>query len=821
MPSATRQHRTSFLLSVVLLLLLVPAAHSHPPAEVPAHALGGIFPRISPDGGLVLFSYHGSIWVMGSDGGVMRQLTSDTGFDVEPAWGSDQKSVAFIRGRTSLNGQVCLLDLESHKVSLAAGDHTAEGRLYLDDDTGRVLGKFRSPGQGLAIGWLDVKSGEVERLQVIQSRRPFALSPDSATIAYPATMDVAGEQGGNNGPMADIFLLPAAGGESKKICRFPARVHDICWAADGKTLLLVSELGGVYKDIWTLPVSGELDAARQITFGQGDEDAPSITRDGRHLLYTENRHGPTSLVLRDLVSNQETRLLPTGLAFALPTGELDLTVVDSETGEPITARVILQHEGGKYHAPPRLLYRMLRGEMHFYCEGRETFRLPEGTYRVKICRGPEQIVLHSELKVTKDETVKAEFKLQRWTNQQEQGWFSGESHIHANYGYGHWYNSPRTMLRQCSGEDLVVCNFMVANSDGNGTFDRQYFRGTPDPLSTDETVLYWNQEFRSTIWGHMTLLNLKQLVEPIYTGFAHTTNPHDYPTNSDVADSTHDQHGHVNYTHPASNVMDPYLTAYAAKAIPLDVALGKIDSMDVMGSNHRANMPLWYRMLNCGFQLPAAAGTDCFLNRIPSRLPGQDRVYVEVPGEFSYQGWIDNLQAGRTFVTNGPMLRFRAAGQQLGSTIVMPDAGEVEIEFEVRSHHPVRLVELLYNGEVEASFEPEGSAQKLDMKFPLEVDRSGWLAIRVSGPDQADQPAGYVFAHTSPIYLQVAGKPTRSREDALYFVDWIDRLHADIRKRNRVPARHTVHVETLMAEARAIYLERSGRRQGNEPRRGN
>jgi hypothetical protein len=46
----------------------------------------------------------------------------------------------------------------------------------------------------------------------------------------------------------------------------------------------------------------------------------------------------------------------------------------------------------------------------------------------------------------------------------------------------------------------------------------------------------------------------------------------------------------------------------------------------------------------------------------------------------------------------------------------------------------------------------------------------------------------------------------------MYFVNWIDRLHADIRKRNRVPDRHAVHVETLMAEARAVYLERAGRR---------
>ena len=27
---------------------------------------------------------------------------------------------------------------------------------------------------------------------------------------------------------------------------------------------------------------------------------------------------------------------------------------------------------------------------------------------------------------------------------------------------------------------------------------------------------------------------------------------------------------------------------------------------------------MWYRLLNCGFHLPASAGTDCFLNRIRS-----------------------------------------------------------------------------------------------------------------------------------------------------------------------------------------------------------
>ena len=109
-------------------------------------------------------------------------------------------------------------------------------------------------------------------------------------------------------------------------------------------------------------------------------------------------------------------------------------------------------------------------------------------------------------------------ELERWVHMAKDGWYSGELHIHANYGYGSWFNTPETMRQQCVGEDLNVCNFMVANSDADVVFDRPFFRGGPDPLSTPENILYWNQEFRSTIWGHMTLVNLKQVVEPVFTG---------------------------------------------------------------------------------------------------------------------------------------------------------------------------------------------------------------------------------------------------------------------------------------------------------------
>src|SRR5262249_6846495 len=75
-----------------------------------------------------------------------------------------------------------------------------------------------------------------------------------------------------------------------------------------------------------------------------------------------------------------------------------------------------------------------------------------------------------------------------------------------------------------------------------------------------------------------------------------------------------------------------------------------------------ASVPLWYRLLNCGLRVPATAGTDVFLNRIGSNLPGGDRVYVHVDCPLTYAGWVDGLKAGRSFVTRGPMLTFTVDG---------------------------------------------------------------------------------------------------------------------------------------------------------------
>jgi hypothetical protein len=787
-----------------------PSATPDPPQIKVPHHFGAIHPRISADGRQIAFSYQGAIWRTARDGGTITRLTDSAGFDIEPAWSPDAARIAFVNAPRMGGGSLRLLRADTGEavtlpVAVEAVDIVSYSKLDFHPD-GRLLGNFRIGGNDVGLALLDLETGIAQTVVQPPKQTRYALSKDGKWLAYTSALDVDGQQWGNDGPQHDIWKVAVAGSEPVKISRFGSRVHELCWSADDKALYVVGDLGGAHYDLWRVPIDDPEAGARQITFGQADEERPSISADGRRLVYTDNRDGATALVVRDLSSGIDTTVAIGAMDFRRPTGKLRLKVVEKQSGRPATARVSLRQEGGKFFAPPGALHRVLDDYGHFYCTREAELTLPAGDYKLRAFHGLEFRTAHLAVAVSAGQTKEQTIELERWTNAAAHGWHSGENHIHANYGYGQWYNTPETMREQCAGEDLHVCNFMVANSDTDGVFDREFFRGRPDAISTAETLLYWNQEFRSTSWGHMTLVSLSQLVEPIFTGFKDTTNPWDIPTNSDIADRTHLQKGLVNYTHGAQNPDDPYAGAYTAKGIPVDVALGKIDTID-LNASYAGTVPLWHRLLNCGFHLPASAGTDCFLNRIRSQLPGASRVYVKIDGDFSYAAWIANLRTGRSFVTNGPMLEIAVDSQGPGGTVRLATPRDVNIVARASAQFPLDQVEVVVSGKVVATGTLASDKLSAQIEAPVKIPRSGWLSLRARGPGHPDHTGGALEAHTSPVYVEVAGKTAASRDDAEYFLKWIERLSLFLRLRDRVPgAELKQHVESQLEAARAAYL---------------
>ena len=79
--------------------------------------------------------------------------------------------------------------------------------------------------------------------------------------------------------------------------------------------------------------------------------------------------------------------------------------------------------------------------------------------------------------------------------------------------------------------------------------------------------------------------------------------------------------------------------------------------------NGRWSETVYYHVLNCGLRIPPAAGSGSGTNDSPV---GTNRVYVYCGDEFSPERWWEGLEAGRVFVTNGPLLRPMVEGQPPG-----------------------------------------------------------------------------------------------------------------------------------------------------------
>jgi hypothetical protein len=329
-------------------------------------------------------------------------------------------------------------------------------------------------------------------------------------------------------------------------------------------------------------------------------------------------------------------------------------------------------------------------------------------------------------------------------------------------------------------------------------------------------LLMHSQEFHTSYWGHLGLLNLtRNFLVPGYAAYPNTAAASLYPTNADVADLAHAQGALVDYVHPFDTFPDPAESAPLTDELPVDVALGKVDYMEILGfSDHKSTAAVWYKLLNCGFHLPAGAGTDAMANFASLRGPvGLNRVYASVPaGPTAIRSFLESLRRGRTFATNGPLLRFSLGEQSLGGELKLPSGtNQVKFTASLRSIVPVDHLQLICNGRLAREIPLPGKRTTADAQGTLPISTSGWCILR-AWSEKAELPVLdlYPYATTSPIYVTVGGEPVRSAKDAAYFVAWIDRLsQAAAAYPDWRSAAEKAHLLKLMSDVRAVYAQQT------------
>jgi hypothetical protein len=472
-----------------------------------------------------------------------------------------------------------------------------------------------------------------------------------------------------------------------------------------------------------------------------------------------------------------------GLKYRHPVGRVRVVLRDAATGQDTQARVYVVGADGKSYTPHDGFHRMVvvTNDHYFHARGSFTIELPAGLATIELTKGFEYRPEKQQVNVAAGQTATVEFALTRFLDMPTLGWHSGDNHIHMNYG-GIFEATPLSLMLEADGEDLHVVNDLIANQAGTRIHDLKYFEGKLNAISKPNRLMYFNEEYRPGFAGHMALLNLKTFVWPQFLGNQATALGGHYPPNSHVLDAVHAQGGVAGYVHPFTTPKrDPEDVNYGgAREFPVNAALGKVDYYDVMciWSDEYVSAKVWYRILNLGFRVPASAGTDAMTNYWRAPAIGTTRVYVRSKSPLDYQDWIGGLTAGRSFVTNGPLIFMRVEGREPGDEVPLPagKATPVRVEVEARSIFRMETLDIVQNGNVVRSIKP---ADPYHAKFTgsVPVEQSGWIAARVTGPErQRLLMDSYVYAHTNPVYLVKDSSRPRSPEDARYFLRWIDHV---------------------------------------------
>jgi hypothetical protein len=600
------------------------------------------------------------------------------------------------------------------------------------------------------------------------------------------------------------------------------------WAPDGKRVVYSGYHGRQWNQLWLTTAAPGGDPF-QLTYGEFDATAPRWSPDGRRIAFIANEGGNTELRIVDVPGGRTERVVARTRRYRNPVGRLLLAVVDSATGRAIPARAAVTGPDGRAYTPDDAWRHadeaFVRGEQrfeqaYFHTTGeRITLTVPVGEVMVEVWRGPEYRVVRRTAPVAAGEERELRVALPRLADLPARGWWGGDLHVHMNYG-GAYRNTPARLALQGRAEGLHLLENLIVNKEQRIP-DIGYFRGTPDPVSTPDFVLAHGQELHTSFWGHTALLGLREhYILPDYAGYANTAAASLAPTNAEVHDLARAQGGIAGYVHPFDFAPDlARLQSGVPWELPVDVALGKVDYLEVMGfSDHVATAGVWYRLLNCGFRVPAGAGTDAFPNFASLRgPPGLVRVYAATGPTLDHGRFLQAVRAGRTFVTNAPLLELEVEGRGPGEEVRITPGGRarpLRVRVALRSAVPVDHLELVERGRVVASIPLRGDRTTADTTLTLPVTGSGWLVLRARG-DRPRLPVLdlYPYASTSPVYVQVGDQPVRSGEDAAYFVAWIDRLRPEVAAHagwNTAAERDSTLA--LLDRARAAFLARSGAR---------
>jgi len=236
---------------------------------------------------------------------------------------------------------------------------------------------------------------------------------------------------------------------------------------------------------------------------------------------------------------------------------------------------------------------------------------------------------------------------------------------------------------------------------------------------------------------------------------------------------------------------------------------------------------MWYHTLNCGFKTRLSGETD--FPCITDARVGLARSYFKADGPLNYDSYVESLQKGRSYVSDGKshIMDFKVNGQESGvdnSELLLNEKQKLTISAKVASYLPEQQdeageiiakkpitempywdiersriektrkvrVELIVNGMPVDTVEVDADGEVKDVQFSHLMARSGWMALRI-----------YPSSHSNPVFVKINNKPIQEKRSAEWCLEALNQCWK--MKEPNIRTEEKAAAEIAYENARRIY----------------
>jgi hypothetical protein len=502
---------------------------------------------------------------------------------------------------------------------------------------------------------------------------------------------------------------------------------------------------------------------------------------------------------------------------ASPQGSIVMEATDSSSGAPIAARL-------QFTKSPRKVPRsrtMLVADDQWLLERSLPLALANGDYEFIVKRGPEFSEIRGGFTIETKAKDVVSIEVPRSVDMRAESWFSGD----------HLSSFPPDILSRWQLADAID---MVVSTSSPGTTQATQTTSRPSSSKPKAARLDEANEADASAVGSRLLTRSRRLSWNHGCLLIHDDKgPVDAESSSNdgsnsiseslagallaVAAAKRNEHATVELMHPWTRDVPILLATQNVHAVQLlsefnrrssddriqlssntstkilrgkvSPTLGKsktnseifapLDSDDELKYKNargvgRLTETLYWQMLDAGLRLTPTAGSGAGTD---IGTLGYNRVYVHSDTPPDVSRWWASIRKGNTMVTNGPLLRVLVNGQPPGSVLASYRGQSIplDIQASLTVRDPVDYLDVVFNGETIYSAKLEDHYRRGEFP-PLDIDRSGWLVIRVIVA--SDQ--GYRLATTAPYYFEFDGKPRVSKRAIQFFQSWLQASRASL-----------------------------------------